>query len=155
MITTQPRNILDVIDAVERVLAEHPTSLDLPTVLDRLRALRQSVSYTAPEDMTVRWYELAHTVAATLGLPDVAWKREVAAILRGERTVPTNSTAPAPPYDGVTRRHVSLCEACIHRRRDQVEMLSGYCLTACRCDGCGCTADLAMVAFHGSLVPPA
>ncbi|NJL70726.1 MAG: hypothetical protein HC888_03500 [Candidatus Competibacteraceae bacterium] len=47
-------------------------------------------------------------------------------------------------YDAVKHKHPSLCSACIHRQGDDVQMLSGYCVTASRCDGCGRCADLAM-----------
>lgn len=47
-------------------------------------------------------------------------------------------------YDAVKHRHPSLCSACIDRQGQSVRMLTGYCVRACRCDGCGRLADLAM-----------
>lgn len=55
-------------------------------------------------------------------------------------------------YDAVKHKHPSLCSACITRQGDAVQMLSGYCVTASRCDGCGRTADLAMCVISKPLV---
>jgi hypothetical protein len=55
-------------------------------------------------------------------------------------------------YDAVKHKHPSLCSACIHRQGDDVQMLSGYCITASRCDGCRRTADLAMCVIRKPLV---
>jgi hypothetical protein len=55
-------------------------------------------------------------------------------------------------YDAVKHRHPSLCSSCIPRQGDNVQMLTGYCVTACRCDGCGRTADLAMCSISKPLV---
>lgn len=39
--------------------------------------------------------------------------------------------------------HASYCQACIYRIHP--DMLTGYCLSDCRCDNCGRVSDLAMV----------
>ncbi len=46
----------------------------------------------------------------------------------------------------------SLCSTCIHRQGDAVRMLTGYCVTTSRCDGCGRMADLCIVQLQKPLV---
>lgn len=55
-------------------------------------------------------------------------------------------------YDGTNMRHPSLCSACITNQGTGVRMLSGYCITACHCTGCGRLADLAMCSINKPLV---
>ena len=52
----------------------------------------------------------------------------------------------------LTRKHPSLCSACISVQSDGASMMTEYCITACRCDGCGRIADLAMVNLNKPLV---
>lgn len=52
-------------------------------------------------------------------------------------------------YDSKDKRHPSLCASCI---TDAVKVLSGFCITASRCDGCGRTCDLAMCVISEPLV---
>ena len=54
-------------------------------------------------------------------------------------------------YDAAKYKHPALCSACIPRQED-AQMLTGYCVTACRCDGCGRTADLSLVCIKKPLV---
>ncbi len=55
-------------------------------------------------------------------------------------------------FDAVKNKHPSLCSACIHRQGDDVHMLSGYCVTVSRCDGCGRICDLALCVIRKPLV---
>jgi hypothetical protein len=55
-------------------------------------------------------------------------------------------------YDAEKHKHPSLCSACIHRQGDTVRMLSGYCVTVSRCDGCGRICDLALCVISKPLV---
>lgn len=55
-------------------------------------------------------------------------------------------------FDAVKNKHPSLCSACIHRQGDDVQMLSGYCVTVSRCDGCGRICDLALCVIRKPLV---
>jgi hypothetical protein len=51
--------------------------------------------------------------------------------------------------DNQIKTYPSLCMGCITRAHS---MLTGYCLTSCKCDGCGRVSDLAMCSL---LVPVA
>lgn len=62
-------------------------------------------------------------------------------------------TADPIVYDAIKHKHPSLCSACIHKQGDAVQMLTGYCLMACRCDGCQRSADLAMCVISKPLIP--
>lgn len=55
-------------------------------------------------------------------------------------------------YDAVKHRHPSLCSACITRHGNTVQMLTGYCVTACRCNGCGRICDLALCVISKPLI---
>lgn len=48
-------------------------------------------------------------------------------------------------------KHKNLCMRCI--KVDTMTMLTGYCLTSCRCEGCGNVCDLAMVALKDGRDP--
>lgn len=50
------------------------------------------------------------------------------------------------------RTHSSYCQPCIYRFHP--DMLTGYCLTDCRCDNCGRVSDLAMVRLKEGTPPP-
>lgn len=69
----------DITTVIDRIAAVIPA--DHVGILDQLRGVRQSAIYTPPEDMVIRWIELAHVLSRDLGLPDCDWKRQVAAIM--------------------------------------------------------------------------
>jgi hypothetical protein len=51
------------------------------------------------------------------------------------------------------RAHVSLCMACTCKPGVDIHMLTGYCLTKCRCSNCGRLDDLAMCTVPATYAP--
>lgn len=87
---------------------------------------------------------LQHAAGIT-GHPAACRCQRCAIIRRDERRARARRIIEATP------RYPSLCMLCISRRH--AVMLTGYCLTGQRCDGCGNTTDLALTTNQRSIEP--
>ncbi len=77
------RKLSDVLDAVIQEIPE-----EFPDVLVDLRSLRQSVQYTAPELMRLRWIQLSEILNDALPDPTSTdapeWVKRIASLVMGE-----------------------------------------------------------------------
>lgn len=75
----------DISEVIDRIVAAVPAGdIEVARLIAQLSDLQQACIYTPPEGMVIRWLELANLLSRELGQPDTDWKRQIAAILRGQ-----------------------------------------------------------------------
>lgn len=72
------RNLSDVVDKMLEVIPVENESL-----INQIKAARQSSLFAAPEMQSVFWNECASALISEIGEPVVEWQKQVAAIFSG------------------------------------------------------------------------